>query len=326
MIYFVFSGRADAAPLYPVVDAISRTGAQTCVIPMPSCQDPVLGYTLSANRAAAEFTERKPSVVVLLGDRYEIYAVAGAATMCRIPIAHIHGGEVTEGAFDDSLRNAISQLAEIHFVAAHEYGDRLRAMGRKNVHVVGAPGLDNVHKIFDEYKDKKPKRDKRFMVTYHPATRTDETIHPLLMALERFSDHEIVFTGVNSDPGNQEVEVEIAEFAAHRPRVQIYKMMMAGDYLDMCMKSTAVVGNSSAGLIEMPSLETPTVDIGRRQMGRLRGPSVFHADNNESDIAEKIRTAQKYNGPFDNPHLGPGASEKIAAILLREYGEGQTLH
>ena len=326
MIYFVFSGRADAAPLYPVIEALTSTGERSCVIPLPSCGDPTLGYTLSANRAANEFSIRKPSVVVVLGDRYEVYAAAGAATMCRVPVAHIHGGEVTEGSFDDSLRNAISQLAEIHFVSAPQYGERLKSMGRDNIHVVGAPGLDNVHKIFTEYKEKKSKREKRLVVTYHPATRTEETVLPLLMALERFDDYEIVFTGVNTDPGGEIVDREIVEFSSHRPRVQIHRGMMAGDYLHMCMTSTAVVGNSSAGLIEVPSLETPTVDIGKRQVGRLRGPSVFHAENNDADIAEKIRLAQKYNGPFDNPHIGPGASEKIADILIRRYGESQVLH
>lgn len=268
---------------------------------------------LSAGTAANLLKTDKPDIVVFLGDRYEIFAAAGAATINNIPIAHIHGGETTLGSFDDSLRNAISMLASVHFVSAQEYGDKLSSMGLSNIHVVGAPGLDNINDV------RKQKKTKRIVVTFHPPTRTQESVQPLLSGLEKYPDYEIIFTGVNNDPGNDTVESAIKEFARVRRNITLNETMDTLEYLSLCSGAMTVVGNSSSGLIEIPSVETSTVDIGERQNGRLRGPSVFHANNNETSIGSAIKSAIEYGGPFSNPHVGPGASDKIAKILEDQY-------
>ncbi len=314
MICFIVTSRADVGPLFPVMSECIERGLNVQCLPMPSSDNPILGYANSAFVSGVAFQQQKPQLVVILGDRYEALAAAGAATMATIPIAHIHGGEITRGSFDDSLRDAITRMADIHFVAAPEYGSRLMKMGERNIHVVGAPGLDNIK--FVEQREK----EKRFVVTYHPATRTQETIVPLLSALEKYPDYRIVFTGANNDPGAPQVGQAVSEFAKYRPNVILDDEMNAVDYLSLCTASSLVIGNSSAGLIEIPSLGIPTVDIGERQSGRLRGPSVFHAESSVESISDAIDRALKYDGPYENPHLGPGASAKIADVLYAQFG------
>jgi UDP-hydrolysing UDP-N-acetyl-D-glucosamine 2-epimerase len=245
----------------------------------------------------------RPDVLLLLGDRFESLGAAYAATHAGVPIAHIHGGEATHGAFDDQLRHAISKLACLHFVAAEPYAERLRRMGERQIHVVGAPGLDSLTDL--------PVRkvERYFVCTYHPCTNVQEDgAGAILEALERFQGYRAIWTGVNADPGSEAVRVAL--------RGQDVRRLTGREYHLLCRHAACVVGNSSSGLIEAPFLGVPSVNVGRRQEGRLAGPSVFHALPHAGAIAGAIDDSLLYDGPFDSPYGGSGASQRIADILL----------
>lgn len=301
--------RADHSPLIPVIKELRRFfDVDELRLPRLDYRD---GYWNAALETVRYLDTAEIKAIVLLGDRYETLACAGAAVMFNIPIVHLHGGEITLGSFDDSYRNAISQLASYHFVSAKPYAKRLEKMGidKTRIVVAGVPGLD--HEIDPEYV---PPFDKYFVVTYHPATRAEENSGELINALEKFPDYGIIFTGTNNDPGNVAITARISAWADGNKRVAVCNMPPS-DYLMACVHAKAVIGNSSSGLLEIPTLKTPTVDVGDRQKGRLRAPSVFHAECKTDSIVEAINEALKYRGPWHNPHKGPGASKKIAKTL-----------
>jgi UDP-hydrolysing UDP-N-acetyl-D-glucosamine 2-epimerase len=248
--------------------------------------------------------------MLVLGDRYEILAAALAATVHRVPIAHIHGGEASFGSFDNQIRDAITKLSHVHFAAAEHYAYRIEhTLGeRQHIYLTGAPGLDNLTDL--------PRRrpEKYFVCTYHPATLEEDNLPALLEALDRFPNYEQIWTGVNNDPGSDRLRAALGG----RP----IKSLSARDYVVVCRHAAAVVGNSSSGIIEAPTLEVPTVNVGRRQEGRIRGPSVLDCYEDLDAIIKTIDRALAYKGPFDNPYGGPGASKKIADILLNIELEG----
>lgn len=259
-----------------------------------------LGAAVSFVQSA--LTGGRYDAVAVLGDRYESLAAALAATVLRVSIAHIHGGEASFGSFDNQIRDAITKLSHIHFVAAHEFKVRLvEGLGEHadRVHVVGAPGLDNL-------TDMPPrKRGKYFVCTYHPATLGEDDLPAILEALERFPDYQAIWTGVNNDPGSDRIRDALADCDV--------RDLSPREYIDLCRSSAAVVGNSSSGIIEAPTMEVPTVNVGSRQDGRLKGPSIFDCAGHE--IETGIRWALEYEGQFTNPYGGPGASARIADIL-----------
>lgn len=240
--------------------------------------------------------------MLVLGDRFEILGACLAATHAQVPIAHIHGGESTAGSFDDQIRHAVTKLAHLHFAAAEPYAERLRRMGEGRIWVTGAPGLDNLADL--------PPRvpAKYFVVTYHPETNGEGGPTELMEALSRFPDYPVMWTGVNNDPG---AEVVRRTFG----RRFLLSDLTADQYLRFARNAAAVVGNSSSGIIECPTLGVPTVNIGSRQRGRLQGPSIFNAGHDADDIAQAIRKALDYTGPYANPYGGPGASRRIAEVL-----------
>lgn len=232
--------------------------------------------------------------------------VALAATLIGRPIAHIHGGEASFGSYDNQIRDAVTKLSHIHFVAAPEFKVRLvEDLGEdaSRVHVVGAPGLDNL----TDLPERKP--EKYFVCTYHPATLEKESgIHALLEALDRFPDYHQIWTGVNNDPGSDEIRT-----ALHARDV---RSLGPRDYHVLCRHAAAVVGNSSSGIIEAPTLEVPTVNVGSRQDGRLKGPSVIDCHGTPIvAIMHAIEMALSYKEPFKNPYGTKGSSDKIADIL-----------
>ncbi len=253
--------------------------------------------------ASSAIRKYAPDVLLLLGDRFETLGAAYAATYARVPIAHIHGGESTWGAFDDQIRHAISKLACLHFVAADEHAAALGRMGERNVHVVGAPGLD----LLTDLPAREP--EDYLVVTYHPPTLAPEGgVEAILEALDAFPDHRAIWTGVNNDPGSRGVKSALVG--------QDVRNLTDREYRLLCRNAAAVVGNSSSGLIEAPAMEVPTVNVGTRQAGRLRGPSVFDCAEEASDIARALDRALVYDGPYDNPYGKPGASQKIIDILM----------
>ncbi|KKN23431.1 hypothetical protein LCGC14_0905130 [marine sediment metagenome] len=306
----VTSGRADASPMAPVIKALGEWD-------IIEVNYEGLHVHECTQELRMQLIFDRPDVVLLLGDRYETLAAALAATVAKVPIAHIHGGEASFGSFDNQIRDAISKLAHIHFVAAEPFKERLIAIGEdpERIHVVGAPGLDNID--LAELGPRKP--GKFFVATYHPPTLGESGgIYALIEALDRFPDYNVIWTGVNNDPGNEEIK---AALEGHDCR-----SLGLLDYLVLCRHAAAVVGNSSSGIIEAPTLGVPTVNVGPRQDGRLKGDSVVDCPENAEGIEEGIYLALEYEalrledddlymGYYHNPYGGPGASQKIADIL-----------
>ena len=274
----------------------------------------------------------KPDVLVLLGDRYELLAAAQASVLSRIPIAHIHGGEATEGAIDNSIRHAITKLAQWHFTAAESYANRIRQMGEASARVwnVGAPAMDNIAAL-----DPLPKaeleaflgltlRAPAYLVTYHPVTLQDDSglaaMQSLLRALDTNSGS-IVITGTNVDPGAGVIRSSLQAFANDRPnRVALVESLGSRRYLSLMRHVDVVVGNSSSGLLEAPALGVPTVDIGNRQRGRLRAPSVLHCGESKEEIIRALEKALSAEHRViaarrESPYGKPGASRRIVDLL-----------
>jgi len=284
---------------------------------------------------AASYDRLKPDMVLVLGDRFEILAAAQSALLLNIPLAHIHGGETTEAAVDDAIRHAITKMARLHFCATGLYAARVRQMGEdpERVYTVGAPGLDAMTGI-NFLSRKKLATDlgidlsgSFFVVTYHPVTlqlkQVSEAVRALINALAQFKDAAMVFTGVNSDPGNQVIRDTIETFVGQSPRFRaVVTSLGQRRYLSAVHEADAVIGNSSSGLIEVPALGVPTVNIGDRQKGRMRGPSVVDCTDEANAIAAAIRKTQtqafrETAATAAPPYGRGGASKKIADILAR---------
>ena len=256
------------------------------------------------SQIAETLSSLNPYVVVLLGDRYEILATAQAALILDIPVAHIHGGEITSGAFDDSIRHAITKLSSLHFVAAEDYARRVVQLGEQpsSVFNVGSLGVENAlaNKLLNRSDLSEALNVELespiLLVTYHPTTRSTmsvtEEIDQVLSALENFSYCTIVFTGVNADPGNAEVSTRIAKFVQSDTRLRsLHASLGQTKYLSLLNLCDVVIGNSSSGIIEAPAFGKPTVNIGNRQDGRLRASSIIDVGVAKQEIQTAIETA-----------------------------------
>jgi UDP-hydrolysing UDP-N-acetyl-D-glucosamine 2-epimerase len=305
-------------------------------VEMSVVSDDTLEVALSAAQVLAGVGKAlvglKSDVVVLLGDRYELLAAAQASVLARVPIAHVHGGEATQGAIDESVRHAITKLAHWHFPATEPYANRILQMGEDSARVwnVGAPAMDNIAALEPTSKDELESflglqlRAPIFLVTYHPVTLNRDggfaAIQALISALD---SHEgtIVITGVNADPGAKIIRASLQEFATARPsRVALLESLGSRRYLSLMRHVDVVVGNSSSGLIEAPAIGVPTVDIGPRQQGRLRAPSVLHCGESSAEIKLALAAAltvehRTLAARCDSPYGRPGASRQIVDVL-----------
>jgi UDP-hydrolysing UDP-N-acetyl-D-glucosamine 2-epimerase len=305
-------------------------------VEMTMATDDAEGAALSAAQVlsgvAGALARLNPDVLVLLGDRYELLAAAQAAVLSRVPIAHIHGGEATEGAIDESIRHAVTKLSRWHFAAAEPYAERIRQMGEAPARVwnVGAPAMDNIAGL-----DLVPRAALEtflgvtlcapaFLVTYHPVTLEDDggvrAMQALLAALDA-SVGSIVITGANADPGAMAIRACLQDFANNRPeRVVLVESLGARRYLSLMHHVDAVVGNSSSGLLEAPAIGVPTVDIGPRQQGRLLAPSVLHCGESTAEIRQALDTALSAHhraiaARRESPYGQPGAARRIVDLL-----------
>jgi UDP-hydrolysing UDP-N-acetyl-D-glucosamine 2-epimerase len=275
-----------------------------------------------------------PDLLLLLGDRFEILAAAVAATLLNIPIAHIHGGEVTAGAFDDAIRHAITKMACVHYVAAEPYRRRVIQMGENPDFVfnVGAPGLDMADtapkmsrpELFASLGIGGPERF--LLVTLHPTTAQPEAdaanVNALLGALAEIEDRSFIFTGVNADPGHGMIDDALRAFVATRPgRAHIFASLGSERYWAALRLADAVVGNSSSGILEAPAVGIPSVNIGDRQFGRLRAASIIDCPADGTAILVSLRSILDGRFHPDGSQLPPygrgGASEKIARSLQK---------
>jgi len=288
----------------------------------------------------------KPDILVILGDRYEVLAAAQAAMVAKIPIAHMHGGETTEGAMDEAIRHALTKMAQIHFVSAEIHRHRVIQLGEKPDLVLnyGAPGLDNIAnlKLLDKTELMHSLDftfgELNFLVTYHPVTlakRTPEcAMQALLDALGEFPEATIIFTKPNSDTHGRVIIRLIDEYAAQQPgRVKVFTSLGQLRYLSVMKHSDIVIGNSSSGLIEAPLMKKPTVNIGERQSGRLRASSVLDAPEEFGQIVASIQKALspdfqnsllKVTSPYGDGHASPRIKEflkkvELDGILIKKF-------
>jgi UDP-hydrolysing UDP-N-acetyl-D-glucosamine 2-epimerase len=256
-------------------------------------------------RSLAEFGKvlnvAKPDLFVLLGDRFETLTAASAALVLGIPIAHINGGEVTEGAFDDSIRHSITKMASLHFVSNSEYEKRVLQLGEdpKRVHAVGHLGLDSFRAL--DPMDR-PELEQMlgmalskqiFLVTIHPATFSsitpEQLVNPVLEALDSFPEASIVFTSPNPDPGHEQISQAIQEFVRTRDNCVLVDSLGHRGYLSLMLQSTIVIGNSSSGVLEAPIAGIPSIDVGDRQKGRIaQNNSIGHCATDPADILAEI--------------------------------------
>lgn len=282
---------------------------------------------------SAGFQTLAPDTVVLLGDRYEILSAAIASFFLEIPVIHLHGGEVTQGAFDDTIRHSITKFARIHGVAAHEYAERIIRAGEdpESVHIVGGLGVDEILRT-DFLSKRELEEDLTldlkgpvFLVTYHPVTAGNhdsrQEIESLIEALDSFSGATVIFTMPGADPEHQIIAEKITEAVGKRaPQWHFFASLGQRKYLSLLSLASAVVGNSSSGLLEAPTLGTPTVNIGPRQDGRLTARSVVQAESTTASVTDAIARAlspafQGTLGRTVNPYGAGGAVDKLMKIL-----------
>lgn len=279
-----------------------------------------------------------PDILVILGDRYEILTAAEAALIAKIPIAHIAGGDITEGAFDDSIRHAITKMAHFHFVTNEGSWQRVRQMGENPgfIYNVGSPGLDHIRKsplMAREQLKTELKinfRKHNLLITFHPATlereQATEQFRILLEALTDLgSDVGLIFTKPNSDPGGRSLIQMVDQYVADHNNACAYTSL-GRFYLSLMAQVDAVVGNSSSGLYEAPSLKKPTVNIGDRQKGRLQAESVINCPVERQAIVQAIEEAfHKDCSKVVNPYGDGESAQKIHDILKRIPDDRQLL-
>src|SRR6266542_4484045 len=271
----------------------------------------------------AAFARQRLDLLVVLGDRFEMLAAAVAALPFVLPVAHIHGGEASEGAMDNQIRHAITKLAHLHFASADVHARRIVQLGEEawRIHTVGAPGLDRLRAAVPT-----PPREalaaslgldasaKWLLVSFHPVTLeyrdTAAHISELLAALEK-ADAQIVMTYPNADTAGRVIIERIEEFAGRHPRVRLARSLGEEIYLSLLKHADAMVGNSSSGLIEAPSFGLPVVNIGSRQRGRLRGANVIDVGHGREEILRGVEKA-----------LDPGFRAALKG-LANPYGDGR---
>jgi GDP/UDP-N,N'-diacetylbacillosamine 2-epimerase (hydrolysing) len=301
-----------------------------------SDSDTPLGISESISKGiqgcALAFDKSQPDLIVLLGDRFEAFAAATAALVGRIPVAHIHGGESTEGLIDEAFRHSITKMSHLHFVAAPEYRDRVLQLGENsnNVYLVGGLGLDKIRYLtlldretLEEVLGLKFNR-RNLLVTFHPVTLERETaelqMSELLQALSKLKETTLIFTLPNADTGGRVIIKMIEEFVQHNLNAYSYKSLGDIRYLSCLQFVDGVVGNSSSGLTEVPSFRKGTVNIGDRQLGRLKAISVIDCLPTALEI--ELALDHLYSISFQqglqnviNPYGSIGAGQKILQVI-----------
>ncbi len=286
------------------------------------------------------YNEINPDIVIILGDRYEIFSAAISAMISRIPIAHIHGGELTEGAIDDAIRHSISKMSHLHFTAAEEYSKRVIQLGEepKRVFNVGGMGIENIKRLKLLTKEQFEKsinfklNDKNVLVTFHPVTLENKTskkqFQELLDAIDELNDTNIIFTKTNSDMDGKIINLMIDEYTAKNPiKSKCFKSLGQVNYLSALLHVDLIAGNSSSGLLEAPSFKIGTVNIGDRQRGRIKSDSVIDCLPEKKNIRDSIKKI--YSNEFKqllknvkNPYGEGNASKKIINVLKTTQLQG----
>lgn len=276
-------------------------------------------------------TTLNPNILVILGDRYEILVAAEVALIHRIPIAHIHGGEITEGAFDDAIRHSVTKMSSLHFTSCEEYRHRVIQMGEQPERVFncGSLGVENIRSVPLMSKEELEISlnfkftENTILVTYHPATLGGDSvkdIYEFISALEELEDLSVIFTMPNSDMGRDAIAIAIEDYVQkHIGTAKAYVSLGLKRYLSTLKYMKAVVGNSSSGIIEVPSFGIPTLNIGDRQKGRLVSKSVVNCGTSKEEVLRGLKTClcakmQKDAKIYENPY----AKENTARLIYTE--------
>lgn len=287
---------------------------------------------LGVMRLAEALDMLAPDIVVLLGDRYEIMAAAQAAMLLRLPIAHIHGGELTEGLIDEAIRHSVTKMSHLHFTATETYRQRVIQLGEQPERVfnTGSPGIDYIARASLPDRDTLARRigfalDRPYLlVTYHPVTLepgSAAAAQALCAALDEFPDYGAIITSVNADLGRDAVAGVLSDYAGRSgARVMLTASLGRTNYLGALKHAAACVGNSSSGLLEAPAIGIPSVNLGNRQRGRVRAAGVIDCGETRAEIAAAIRAALEpefrdlaREAPY--PFGAPGASHRIVETL-----------
>ncbi|TKI72857.1 UDP-N-acetylglucosamine 2-epimerase (hydrolyzing) [Lysinibacillus mangiferihumi] len=273
---------------------------------------------------ADAFNRLQPDLLIILGDRFEMLAVAQTALIMRIPIAHIHGGECTFGAYDDAIRHSITKMATWHFTSTESHRKRVIQLGEspERVFNVGAMGIENIvnltlltrQELFQtlQLDEQRP----MFLITYHPETNGHNNgVYELLKTLENYPDINLVFTKSNADNGGRFINEAIQQFTLKHSNAKIFDSLGQLKYLSTVKHADVVIGNSSSGLIEVPYLETPTVNCGSRQEGREHPNSVFDTNLDAENILISIEKARTFSDKYEHIFGDGIVSEKIISVL-----------
>lgn len=299
-----------------------------------SRKDTVLAMSECMAGMAEALAALQPDLLVILGDRYEMLATASAALILRIPIAHIAGGAISQGAYDESIRHAITKMSHIHLTETERYRKRVIQLGENPEHVIytGAIGVYNI--MHTQYISREQLErelnltlsDRLILATFHPATLDEmppqQQCKNLLAALDRHPDYQTIFTYPNNDSEGRIIIQLIESYRRRHPeRVAVFPSLGMRRYLSMLHCATAVVGNSSSGIVEVPSIGIPTLDIGIRQMGRTAAPSVLHCGVSEEEIADGLETVLSSSFRLiaksaENPYYLPDTLEKMVDAIV----------
>lgn len=281
----------------------------------------------------------QPDIIVVLGDRFEAFCMAAAAQICRVPVAHIHGGEITQGAIDEAFRHSITKMSHLHFASCEAYRQRILQLGESAEHVfnVGALGVENIRRTRIMSRQELAESisfnlDRAyFLVTFHPVTLEASTaktqIEALLEALQGVSDYPVIFTKTGADTDGRVINQMIDDFVrSHDDRAVALTSLGTVRYLAAVKYSAAVIGNSSSGIVEVPSLKVPTVNIGDRQKGRVRAASVIDCRPDSRAIKTAIKRAidPKFRrslrataNPYEQPDTAKQIVESLRNIRLK---------
>jgi|SRR5215469_3352077 len=288
---------------------------------------------------ADSFDRLKPNLIIILGDRFESFAAAAAAYMKKIPIAHLHGGEITAGATDEALRHSITKMALLHFTSTEKYRKRVLQLGEDNDRVfnVGAIGLDNIQNISLLSTRELEKalnislNDEVLLVTFHPVTldtvSSEDQMKELLDALTFFKKGQIIFTMPNADANGKVIKTMIHQYTCdNADRATAFESLGQIKYLSLMKHSSIVVGNSSSGIIEAPGFGKPSINIGDRQKGRISAESVIQCQPNKASIVDALNMAfnptfREFCARVQNPYGNGHTTEKIISILKQNISD-----
>ena len=283
---------------------------------------------------ASTFAELQPDLVVILGDRYELLPICSTALLMNIPIAHISGGDVTEGAIDDQIRNAVSMMATLHFPGVEDSAQNLRRMlGEKNIHVAGEPGLENFARLellsrnaLAESLNIDPTK-KWILVTQHSETtisidKNMQMARSIISALKTLDHHEFIITKANADSGGNEINAYFEEVCKQDSRFKLFASLGQLRYLSFMKQADFVVGNSSSGIVEAPYLAKPVINIGERQTGRFIAKNIVNAsgfDSSVIDAIEKISIKEWRDTLQPDYYYGNGKSAEKIKNVIKDY-------